>query len=85
MASACWVTREGRALHALTVFDIQGRAVRKPFDFEYVRRNAEQALSAQLRRKEVTLLLGHYPSYVARSDASGGVFGHCPSTGPAET
>jgi len=45
-------------LDALTVIDIQGRAVRKPFDFEYVRRNAEQALSAQLRRKEVTLLLG---------------------------
>jgi len=42
----------------LTVLDIQGRAVRKPFDFRYVRRDAESLLEAHLRRKEVTLILG---------------------------
>jgi len=45
-------------MDALTVLEMQGRMVRKAFDFEYVRRDAEEALSTQVRRKEVTLLLG---------------------------
>lgn len=42
----------------IAVLELQGRNARKPFDFDFIRREQEETVFAQLHRKEVTLLLG---------------------------
>ena len=45
-------------MDAIQILDFQNRSLRRPFDFEFIDREGMASLKAQLKRREVTVLLG---------------------------